>query len=317
MNESFGFEIDLMKAGSHKYVKRTGGPGNYKYWYKMPDGTIKQGKEEDVEHGKKDHARRLLIARLKGHHAMTDEQITQEVGITKKRLNEHKTNLRSMGKRKNPTATDDHMAHGHDYHEKHLKEAGAHTEHPDYESHARALAEHEEGTTGPSRRGGSRPRSAPAPTPAPAPAAPAAAPRRGPLNSEQIAEWHRQHAGHWTRSAGEAAKEMGFTDRAENGDTSGPHGNKPPDHLQRHVTGGVHTIKKVGDKFELEMHSQGLDSSVTQKFDTVDAAVAASKHNETGATARRTRAERPARMLAPKKMLPRSAGCTLKRTWNQ
>jgi len=34
-----------MRAG-HKYIKRTGGPGNYRYWYKMPDGSM-QVKDKD------------------------------------------------------------------------------------------------------------------------------------------------------------------------------------------------------------------------------------------------------------------------------
>jgi len=33
-------------AANHKYIKRTGGPGNYHYWYKMPDGSL-QIKDKD------------------------------------------------------------------------------------------------------------------------------------------------------------------------------------------------------------------------------------------------------------------------------
>jgi hypothetical protein len=31
---------EMRKAGGHKYVKREGGPGHYKYWYKLPDGSV-------------------------------------------------------------------------------------------------------------------------------------------------------------------------------------------------------------------------------------------------------------------------------------
>lgn len=52
--------------GMHKYVKRTGTPGNYKYWYKLPDGGLGTISDEHQEQGRRDHARRLMIAHLKG-----------------------------------------------------------------------------------------------------------------------------------------------------------------------------------------------------------------------------------------------------------
>lgn len=173
---------------SHKYVKRTGTPGNYKYWYKLPDGRIVSqedaatahghSSEEMGNHGKKDHARRLIISKLKGHHAMSHEQMASEVGITTKRLREHISNLRQAGRRAKPDA-EEHALHGHDYEEHHLHEGHKDIAHPEYEGHVRAHADAAEGSA-PSRRGGSRPRrSAPAASPAPTPAR-EAAPRPAP-----------------------------------------------------------------------------------------------------------------------------------------
>jgi len=50
-----GKETDIIKAakkmaGSHKYVKRTGSPGNYKYWYKLPNGQLVEGDDAPEGH---------------------------------------------------------------------------------------------------------------------------------------------------------------------------------------------------------------------------------------------------------------------------
>jgi predicted kinase len=37
---------EMQKAGGHKYVKREGSPGHYKYWYRLPDGRL--GSREDL-----------------------------------------------------------------------------------------------------------------------------------------------------------------------------------------------------------------------------------------------------------------------------
>jgi len=50
----------------HKYVKRTGTPGNYKYWYKDDNGYLTIHNDDMQEQGKRDHARRLAIGHLKG-----------------------------------------------------------------------------------------------------------------------------------------------------------------------------------------------------------------------------------------------------------
>jgi len=127
---------DLNKGRSHKYIKRTGTPGDYKYWYYDPaSGQLKEG--DDQEHGKKDHARRLLASRAAGHHAMDNGKIASEVGISAKRLREHISNLTQAGRRKNPTA-ENHLAHGHDYEEHHLHEGHKDLAHADYAGHVEA-----------------------------------------------------------------------------------------------------------------------------------------------------------------------------------
>lgn len=153
-------------ARSHKYIKRTGAPGSYKYWYKLPDGRIVEGDPDQQEHGKKDHARRLLVARAKGHHAMDNGKIAEEVGVTAARIREHISNLRQKGRAKHAAAggSGDAMEHGHDYEEHHLHEGHKSPSHPDYETHTRAA----EGSAAveperPSRRGGSRRRTAEVP----------------------------------------------------------------------------------------------------------------------------------------------------------
>jgi len=140
----YTIESDLFKAAGHKYVKRTGTPGNYKYWYKLPDGRLVSSDDEASSPHKhheaqREHIRRLIIGRLKGHHAMTNEQIATEVGVGKHKVNENITNLRSAGKRKlggAPAPEGDHAHHGHDFEEHHLHEA-KHSDvaHPDYERH--------------------------------------------------------------------------------------------------------------------------------------------------------------------------------------
>ena len=40
--------MDMLKArGTHKYIKRTGGPGNYRYWYKNARGQLVEGKKPE------------------------------------------------------------------------------------------------------------------------------------------------------------------------------------------------------------------------------------------------------------------------------
>jgi hypothetical protein len=48
MNKSVTeWEEEIKKAGPHKYVKREGTPGNYTYYYRLPEGSL--GSKEDLE----------------------------------------------------------------------------------------------------------------------------------------------------------------------------------------------------------------------------------------------------------------------------
>ena len=66
----------------HKYVKRTGTTGNYKYWYKLPDGTLTTGTERDQKRAQKEHATRLMAAKQAGHHDLTYNQIKTKTGVS-------------------------------------------------------------------------------------------------------------------------------------------------------------------------------------------------------------------------------------------
>jgi hypothetical protein len=134
------------RAPGHKYIKRTGTPGNYKYWYKMPDGSLKAGDHGSTMHKKaqKEHAQRLIAGKKAGHHRMSNRQIAEHAGLTSQ----------------NSVAGLTHRLHDdHGFDDHHMHEA-KHTDvdHPDYHS---KIARHVEGAT-----------AAPAPE-APAPEAPA------------------------------------------------------------------------------------------------------------------------------------------------
>jgi hypothetical protein len=125
-------DMDLIKAArtSHKYIKRTGVPGAYKYWYKTSDGRLVSGadaeRELGVKHedGQKDHARRLLIARADGLHSMSKKQIGRQVGI------DHTKGVFGWN-------TEDLKRGGHEKH--HLKEAIHHdVDHALYHDHIAA-----------------------------------------------------------------------------------------------------------------------------------------------------------------------------------
>jgi hypothetical protein len=73
-------ENDLIKARPHKYIKRTGTPGNYRYWYKLADGRIVEGDDAQQKEGRKEHALRLLISRAKGKHNLSNEEIVRRTG---------------------------------------------------------------------------------------------------------------------------------------------------------------------------------------------------------------------------------------------
>lgn len=139
--------FDLFKARPHKYVKRTGSPGSYRYWYKLPDGRIVEGDDDQQKAGRREHTIRLLIARAKGKHAMSNADIVRHTGYHKdvdgatdrEKHNKAVKNLRGdimgmkkVGKRRlaarGETPTDDNhiIAHGHDYEDHHIEESHHH-----------------------------------------------------------------------------------------------------------------------------------------------------------------------------------------------
>lgn len=153
---NFGLEIDLFKARPHKYIKRTGTPGSYKYWYKLPDGSIVEGDDAQQKTGRYEHALRLLVSRKHGKHNLTNAQIVERTGylgdvagetdakkraIAIKRLNGA---IEGMKKRAGQGGRDREEWHvsgrGHDWEDTHL-----HTAHED-EKEAVAETPQEEAT---------------------------------------------------------------------------------------------------------------------------------------------------------------------------
>jgi hypothetical protein len=120
------FVIDIEKARTHKYVKRTGSPGNYKYWYKLPNGEL-VAEDDKQEMGKLDHIKRLIVARSKGHHEMDNDAIARHVGIDKKKVGSAERNLRRAGRQwqHGTTGAQRQFSAGHDYTDEHLAEAKA------------------------------------------------------------------------------------------------------------------------------------------------------------------------------------------------
>ena len=254
---------DLIKSRAHKYVKRTGSPGNYKYWYKMPDGTLKADDDKQSQ-GRIDHIKRLLLAHRShagtaGHHSMDHETIKRmtnaqgkEFATAKKYVDRIKRYNRAGGQQWNGRHFD------HDYDPEHLSEA--HIE----------QGEREE-------------------------SAPASNPRE---------EYERQHGSHWTQDR-EARGD--FMPKGADGRTAGAAGNVAPDHLSRHVTGGIHKITKRGDKFVLDAYNEeGV--SIPMEFNSLREAVSRSEQLESAAREARSREAEPAPAPRPRRTRrPRAA----------
>lgn len=102
---------------THKYIKRTGVPGAYRYWYKMPDGSIQS--PDDAQHqGKIDHAKRLLLGKDRGHHNMSTQEIAAHVGLEHDKVQSAKRNLARhgtewRGRTFSHGYSDEHIAEGH------------------------------------------------------------------------------------------------------------------------------------------------------------------------------------------------------------
>lgn len=134
---NFGLEIDLIKSRPHKYIKRTGTPGRYKYWYKLPDGRIVEGDEAQQKMGRYEHALRLLIAKKHGKHNLSTAQIAERTGFyrdieadtdaKKKAKAIHRLNGAIEGFKKRAKVRtgnrEDWHTHGHDWEESHFSTA--------------------------------------------------------------------------------------------------------------------------------------------------------------------------------------------------
>jgi hypothetical protein len=150
--------------GAHKYVKRTGTPGNYKYWYRLPDGQIVQGNDTQQEAGKLDHLKRLVAAKQAGHHSLEDHEIAAKVGMPTHRVRWTRSNLNQSART---------TGRPHPYERHHLDEAHADPSHHSYERHITAAVDHESSraSSAPARRPR---RASPRRSRAAAPVAPAA-----------------------------------------------------------------------------------------------------------------------------------------------
>lgn len=127
------FVIDLEKsARSHKYIKREGGPGNYKYFYKLPDGRIvASDSPEAAEHGishdgaKLEHAKRLIASKMStrtdisGLHNMSNKQIAEHVGMDSSKVSTAANNM----KRATRGEWQGRTFQAHDFEDHHMKEA--------------------------------------------------------------------------------------------------------------------------------------------------------------------------------------------------
>jgi len=111
-------------ARNVKYIRRTGTKGNYQYFY--ADGSSRSDRN-----AKLDHVKRLLVARLRGEHNKSNQEIVDEVGLeptgrtpAKQAVN---TQLQTMRRRKGGTSA------GHDYSESQIKESTLQPGTPEYE----------------------------------------------------------------------------------------------------------------------------------------------------------------------------------------
>ena len=72
----------IVKARTHKYIRREGSAGNYTYYYSDGSGGERAASsDKDKEKAKIDHAKRLALGRRLGKHTKTDAQIAEEVGL--------------------------------------------------------------------------------------------------------------------------------------------------------------------------------------------------------------------------------------------
>lgn len=142
------FVIDLQKAARvHKYVKRTGSPGNYQYWYKLPNGQLVSSDSSEAQsHGishdgaKLEHAKRLLAIKmhpeLANLHDMNSKQIAEHVGLDKTKVSTLSNNMKRAQRYSQGSEWQGRQFKAHDFEDHHLKEAHHHdTNSAAYRSH--------------------------------------------------------------------------------------------------------------------------------------------------------------------------------------
>lgn len=124
----------LIRPG-HKYIRREGTPGHYRYFYYDPSirGSRREAAtDEEQAHARVDHVRRLLAAALTRGDALnagTLAGIAREVGVTPTAVRWELSNMRARGRRAQARGTAlpegwDVARLGHGYEERHLTEAG-------------------------------------------------------------------------------------------------------------------------------------------------------------------------------------------------
>lgn len=138
---TLGLDIDLVKANfinrPHKYIKRTGGPGNYRYWYYNPRTGQLEAQEHQQTRGRQEHVQRLINAGKSNEHIMKEvghqhfRQGTGEGGISiphMREWHERRKKRRVMLGGRGPTGGSSlHNAGDH------ADEAVMDVNHPDYE----------------------------------------------------------------------------------------------------------------------------------------------------------------------------------------
>lgn len=122
----------------HKYIKREGTPGNYRYFYYQPGyppgspQSLREASTDEEKHtAKVDHVRRMIARALQLGIPLEGERIrmiAHETGISIEKVNWEISNMRHRGRRAMGTGVvspgTDVAHYGHDYAHRHLDEVG-------------------------------------------------------------------------------------------------------------------------------------------------------------------------------------------------
>lgn len=133
---------------AHKYVKRTGSQGAYKYWYKLPDGRVAEGNDAQQKQGRVEHVKRLIAGKRAGRHTLSHDRIAAITG-------HDADNVRSVAS---------NMATRGEIREDHQMDESQHSDvtSPDYqrhvEQHAGSSGSSDSATAAPARSSTPRPR---------------------------------------------------------------------------------------------------------------------------------------------------------------